>query len=153
MKIFTIGFTKSTAERFFSRLVIANVRKLIDVRLNNVSQLAGFAKRDDLKYFTKEICDIDYRHIPALAPTQPMLDQYKKDGGTWESYADKFNELIAQRHIETLDKSELDGACLLCSEDKPHHCHRRLVAEYLRNRWGRGDRTSLKAPQTSPLRS
>jgi uncharacterized protein (DUF488 family) len=136
MKLFTIGFTKTTAERFFSRLSKANVAKLVDVRLNNVSQLAGFAKRDDLKYFAKSICHIDYQHLPALAPTQEMLDQYKKDGGSWDAYALKFNDLIARRGIETLDRVSLDGSCLLCSEDKPHHCHRRLVAEYLRDKWG-----------------
>lgn len=139
MRIFTIGFTKTTAEGFFSRLAKANVSRLLDVRLNNVSQLAGFAKRDDLRYFTNEICHIEYRHVPTLAPTQAMLDQYKKDGGSWDSYAEQFNALMAQRHIETLDKSQLDGSCLLCSEDKPHHCHRRLVAEYLRDRWGEVD--------------
>ncbi len=136
MKLFTIGFTKSTAERFFTRLSKANVRKLVDVRLNNVSQLAGFAKRDDLKYLTKAICHIDYQHIPALAPTQDILDQYKKDGGAWEAYAQKFLDLMMRRQIENLSRSDLDGGCLLCSEDKPHHCHRRLVAEYLRDKWG-----------------
>ena len=136
MKLFTIGFTKSTAERFFGRMANAGVRKLVDVRLNNISQLAGLAKKDDLKYFTKEICHIGYEHIPSLAPTQEMLDQYKKKGETWDSYASKFLALMAQRQIENFDRSSLDGGCLLCSEDKPHHCHRRLVAEYLREKWG-----------------
>lgn len=136
MKLFTIGFTKSTAERFFTRIEKSGARKLVDVRLNNVSQLAGFAKRDDLKYFAKQICGVEYKHLPALAPTQAMLDQYKKEGGSWSDYAVKFLELMTQRRIEQLDRSELDGGCLLCSEDKPHNCHRRLVAEYLRDKWG-----------------
>jgi len=136
MKLFTIGFTKTTAEGFFSRLSKAKVKKLIDVRLNNVSQLAGFAKKDDLKFFTKTICNAGYEHIPELAPTQSMLDEYKKSKGTWSAYAEKFLNLMAQRKIETIDRSRLDEGCLLCSEDKPHHCHRRLVAEYLKEKWG-----------------
>jgi uncharacterized protein (DUF488 family) len=136
MKLFTIGFTKTSAEGFFTRLSKAHVEKLIDVRLNNVSQLAGFAKRDDLRYFTKTICGIGYEHIPALAPTQDILDDYKKSKGTWFTYAEKFLHLMAQRKIETIDRTRVDGGCLLCSEDKPHHCHRRLVAEYLKDKWG-----------------
>lgn len=135
MKLFTIGFTKTTARHFFERLKKAGVKSLIDVRLNNVSQLAGFAKRDDLKFFTETLCGIEYRHVPSLAPTQEMLDDYKKHGGRWDAYAQRFVGLMEQRRIENVDQSLLDGACLLCSEDKPHHCHRRLVAEYLKDRW------------------
>jgi len=108
---------------------------LIDVRLNNVSQLAGFAKRDDLQYFLREICGMDYEHLAALAPAKDMLDEYKKKGGSWDSYAVRFLRLMAQRHIETIDKAKLEGGCLLCSEHSPHRCHRRLVAEYLRDQW------------------
>jgi uncharacterized protein (DUF488 family) len=136
LKVFTIGFTKSTAERFFERIKATGAKKLVDVRLNNVSQLAGFAKRDDLQYFAKEICHIPYQHETRLAPTQEMLDGYKKDGGSWGEYEKRFLDLMAQRRIEEIEKVELDGGCLLCSEDKPHHCHRRLVAEYLRRKWG-----------------
>jgi uncharacterized protein (DUF488 family) len=136
MKLFTIGFTKTSAEKFFSRLSKANVKKLIDVRLNNVSQLAGFAKKDDLKFFARSICNVDYEHIPELAPTQDILDEYKKSKGAWSVYTSKFLDLMARRKIEQLDRSRLDGGCLLCSEDKPHHCHRRLVAEYLKDKWG-----------------
>ena len=136
MKLFTIGFTKTSAEGFFSRLSNAHVQKLIDVRLNNVSQLAGFAKKDDLRYFAKAICGIGYEHISDLAPTQGMLDEYKKSKGSWSGYAQEFLELMAQRHVESIDRARLDGGCLLCSEDKPHHCHRRLVAEYLKDKWG-----------------
>lgn len=135
MKIFTIGFTKTSAQRFFTRLKDSGAQKLIDVRLNNISQLAGFAKRDDLRYFTNQICGMGYEHVPALAPTQDILDEYKKNGGQWDAYAEKFLGLMSKRHIEDLDRSQLDGGCLLCSEDKPHHCHRRLVAEYLRDKW------------------
>lgn len=136
MKLYTIGFTKTTAENFFNRLKNSAATKLIDVRLNNVSQLSGFAKRDDLKFFAETICAISYRHIPKLAPTKEILDDYKKKKGDWTEYERKFLDLMAERKIEELNKQDLDGGCLLCSEDKPHHCHRRLVAEYLRNKWG-----------------
>lgn len=135
MKIFTIGFTKTSAQRFFTRLKDSGSKRLVDVRLNNISQLAGFAKRDDLNYFAGAICGMGYEHIPALAPTQAMLDEYKKRGGDWETYADKFLDLMTMRRIETLDREKLDDGCLLCSEDRPHHCHRRLVAEYLKEKW------------------
>ncbi|MBX7096437.1 MAG: DUF488 domain-containing protein [Myxococcaceae bacterium] len=137
MKVFTIGFTKSTAESFFTRLQKAGVKKVLDVRLNNVSQLAGFAKKDDLRYFLKAIGGIEYAHEPKLAPTQEMLDAYKKDGGDWADYEKRFLGLMAERRIEeTVPHSALDGACLLCSEDKPKQCHRRLVVEYLQQKWG-----------------
>ncbi len=137
MKLYTIGFTKKNAEQFFGKLKQAGLTRIIDTRLNNVSQLAGFTKKDDLRFFAKEILGVDYVHIPSLAPTKDILDAYKKDGGDWDTYERKFNALIGSRHIEsTLNKDILDGACLLCSEPTPHHCHRRLVAEYLRDHWG-----------------
>ena len=137
MKIFTIGFTKKSAETFFSRLKDAGVQRLIDVRLNNVSQLAGFTKKDDLKYFTKAICNIDYLHLPELAPTSEILDPYKKrKDGDWELYERQFLELMRSRSIENTPREILDRGCLLCSEEKPSHCHRRLVAEYLKDYWG-----------------
>lgn len=136
MKIFTIGFTKKSAETFFTRLKSAGVRRLIDVRLNNVSQLAGFTKKDDLRYFTKAICDIEYIHVPELAPTQDILDAYKKRKGSWELYEQQFLDLMRSRRIEENTPREmLEGGCLLCSEEKPDHCHRRLVAEYLKTKW------------------
>ncbi len=137
MKVFTIGFTKTTAEAFFTRLQRAGVKKVLDVRLNNVSQLAGFAKRDDLRYFLKAIGGIEYAHEPKLAPTQEMLDGYKKDGGDWADYERRFLSLMAERRIEeTVPRSMVDGSCLLCSEDKAKQCHRRLVVEYLQRKWG-----------------
>jgi uncharacterized protein (DUF488 family) len=136
MKLLTIGFTKKSAETFFSRLKKSGAKKLVDVRLNNVSQLAGFAKKDDLRYFVTNLCGMEYQHVPALAPTQDILDEYKKNGGAWPVYERKFLDLMASRKIENLDRRQFDGGCLLCSEDKPHNCHRRLVAEYLRDKWG-----------------
>jgi uncharacterized protein (DUF488 family) len=137
MRIFTIGFTKKTAEEFFTRLSSAGVTRLIDVRLNNVSQLAGFSKRDDLRYFLKTICDIEYVHLPEFAPTQEMLDDYRKANHDWEAYATRFLALIAERNVEnTVDREIFRDSCLLCSEAEADHCHRRLAAEYLRDRWG-----------------
>lgn len=135
LKIFTIGFTKRSAESFFTALKLAGVRRLVDIRLNNVSQLAGFTKKKDLRYFAHEICGIEYLHMPLLAPTQDMLDEYKKRKGAWSDYEQKFLKLIAERGIEQIDKSLLDGACLLCSEEKPTFCHRRLVTDYLCDKW------------------
>jgi len=136
MKLFTIGFTKKTAEKFFGMLNDAGVKRVVDIRLNNTSQLAGFAKKEDLVYFLKTIGDIDYTHSPELAPTQDIMDAFKKNKGSWEIYAKKFRALLAQRAVEdTIPKKLLDGACLLCSEEKPQKCHRRLVAEYFREKW------------------
>ncbi|MGA9643060.1 MAG: DUF488 domain-containing protein [Terriglobales bacterium] len=137
MKLFTIGFTKKSAEVFFTRLSQAGVKRLVDIRLNNVSQLAGFAKKDDLRYFSKAICNIPYEHVPDLAPTEDMLDAFKKKKGDWEIYEREFLDLMRTRRIEDSARSVLlDGDCLLCSEVTPEHCHRRLVAEYLRDKWG-----------------
>jgi uncharacterized protein (DUF488 family) len=144
MNIFTIGFTKKSAKKFFEMLRASGAKRVVDVRLNNVSQLAGFAKKDDLAYFLREICGMDYIHLPALAPTQEMLDQYKKQHGDWKAYELRFLELMKQRRIEeTISKDAVADGCLLCSEDKPHHCHRRLVAEYLKQHWGDVDVSHL----------
>lgn len=135
MKIFTIGSTQKNAQTFFTALRTAGVRRLIDVRLNNVSQLAGFTKRDDLAYFAQSICAIPYTHMTALAPTAEMLGAFRKNKESWKAYETSFNALMAARAIETMDKRIFSGACLLCSEPAPHHCHRRLVAEYLGRHW------------------
>ena len=140
MKIYTIGFTKTTAENFFDRLKHAKVKTIIDVRLNNTSQLSGFAKRDDLKYFAKILCGTRYRHFSdELAPTKEIRDAFnsqKKSDLAWDEYEKNFLDLLSQRKVETMDKSIFDGGCLLCSEDTPHKCHRRLIAEYLKKMWG-----------------
>jgi uncharacterized protein (DUF488 family) len=137
MRIFTIGFTKKSAADFFMRLKHPELQKLVDVRLNNTSQLAGFAKKDDLQFFAKAICGIEYLHLPILAPTQAMLDSYKKMRGSWAEYERQFLELMRERQIEfKISREELDHGCLLCSEDRPDHCHRRLVADYLQDKWG-----------------
>ncbi|MEI7708450.1 MAG: DUF488 domain-containing protein [Chlorobium sp.] len=137
MKIFTIGFTKTTAEQFFNRLRQPDLVRLIDIRMNNSSQLAGFTKMKDLQYFLQVINNIDYVHLPELSPTKELLDQYKKNGGDWATYEREFLSLMTSRHIQNnVDKNVIDGGCLLCSEVSPAHCHRRLVAEYFRAKWG-----------------
>lgn len=136
IETFTIGFTKKSAEQFFTKLQEAGVKRLLDVRLNNSSQLSGFAKRDDLRYFLKSLGGIEYEHVSELAPTKDILDAYKKHGGDWTVYEREFLELMAKRSIETqLTESLLDGSCLLCSEHLPKLCHRRLVVEYLDEHW------------------
>ncbi|MFM8298329.1 MAG: DUF488 family protein [Microcystis aeruginosa] len=137
INLFTIGFTQKTAQKFFDDLQKAGVKRVIDTRLNNVSPLAGFSKKADLEYFLKVIGGIDYVHVLDLAPTQDILDEYKKKKVDWTIYEQKFRQLISSRRIETkVSPDVINNACLLCSEAKPHNCHRRLVAEYLKDKWG-----------------
>jgi uncharacterized protein (DUF488 family) len=137
LNLWTIGFTKTSAERFFGQLMLSGAVRVVDVRLNNVSQLSGFAKRNDLAYFLRTICDMDYLHMPNLAPTAEMLGAYRKQEMTWDEYERQFLELMHERDIETsTPRDSIAGSVLLCSEDKPVQCHRRLVAEYLAQRWG-----------------
>jgi uncharacterized protein (DUF488 family) len=137
VEIYTIGFTKKSAGEFFGALRDAGIKRLIDVRLNNVSQLAGFTKRDDLRFFVRELCGADYIHDVSLAPEQDMLDEYRKQKGSWSEYEQRFTHLLRSRHIErSLDRSLFDEpVALLCSEATAERCHRRLVAEYLRSEW------------------
>ena len=133
--LFTIGFTQTTAQDFFERLRKAGVKRVIDVRLHNDSQLAGFAKKRDLPFFLHAICGIDYRHEPLLAPTEELmkLGRAKKR----ELWARGFRAEMVKRKIETkLDRKELEAACLLCAEKNPHDCHRSFVADYLQEKWG-----------------
>ncbi|SFU09940.1 Protein of unknown function, DUF488 [Pseudovibrio denitrificans] len=133
----TIGFTKTTAENFFGRLQEASVKKVIDVRLNNTSQLAGFAKSNDLSFFLEAIGGIGYEHQPLLAPDQDMFKAFKKEKGDWTIFKDRFMGLLSERKVESKFKADMfDDACLLCSENLPHECHRSLVADYLNSRWG-----------------
>jgi len=137
LKVFTMGFTKRSASSFFSTIRNSGIKRLLDVRLNNSSQLAAFAKNDDLAYFLEAICKAEYIHEPLLAPSQEMLDAYKKHKGSWEEYEQRFLSLMRQRQIEkNLDRSIFDlPTVLLCSEATAEHCHRRLVLEYLQEKW------------------
>ena len=137
MRVYTIGFTKKSASDFFELLKESGAKRLVDVRLNNISQLSGFAKRDDLEYFLEKICRMKYVHMPELAPTREMLDAYRKDHHHWETYEQRFLALMDERRIGKRGiKRVISNGCLLCSEDKPDQCHRRLVAEYLDRQWG-----------------
>lgn len=137
MTFYTIGFTKKPASKFFRLLKESRAKRIVDVRLNNSSQLAGFAKRDDLAYFLESVCDMEYVHLPILAPTKEMLDEYRKGDGDWDRYAQRFLNLMRERRVETeVPREIIEDGCLLCSEAEPHHCHRRLVGEYLQERWG-----------------
>ena len=137
MRVYTIGFTKKPASVFFELLRESGAKRLVDVRLNNVSQLAGFAKKGDLEYFLRKICRMKYVHMPELAPTAEMLDDYRKGRRDWATYERQFLSLIDERGISKLGiKRTIANSCLLCSEDKPERCHRRLVAEYLDRHWG-----------------
>ena len=130
--VFTIGYGGKSAAEFFGLLRQARVRCLIDVRLYNTSQLAGYAKRDDLAYFTEAIVGAEYIHLPQLAPTKEILDGYKKGVLNWDQYERQFNQLIATRQIEqVIEFGRLEKACFLCAEAKADYCHRRLVVEYL----------------------
>lgn len=137
MKVSTIGFTKKSASRFFELLRQSDVKRIVDVRLNNGSQLAGFAKKDDLAWLASELYGIEYVHLPDLAPTKDLLGDYRHGRIDWSIYENRFIDLMRERRVEeAIPKEVVSNGCLLCSEDQPHHCHRRLVAEYLNQRWG-----------------
>jgi uncharacterized protein (DUF488 family) len=137
MEIYSIGFTQKSAAEFFGALKAHGIERLLDVRLNNTSQLAAFAKQADLAYFLSEICGAAYEHEPLLAPTQEMLDAFKKRKGDWQVYEEAFLSLMRARKIEsTIEKESFARkTVLLCSEPTPEHCHRRLVLEYLQQHW------------------
>lgn len=138
MRIYTIGFTRKTAEQFFGSLRGAGIRLLLDVRLRNSSQLAGFTRAADLPFFLREICQAAYRHEPLLAPTDELLDAYRGGKLPWPDYVPRYRELLAERQVEQrLDRAELaGGTVLLCSEPTADRCHRRLALEYLQEHWG-----------------
>jgi uncharacterized protein (DUF488 family) len=138
MEIYSIGFTQKSAREFFGTLKAHGIQRLLDVRLNNTSQLAGFAKQADLAYFLREICGAAYEHEPLLAPTQEILDAYKKHKGDWDVYEEAFLALMQSRSIESaIDKESFARkTVLLCSEPTAEYCHRRLVLEYLQKEWG-----------------
>ena len=130
--LYTIGFTKKSAKQFFGLLRDNDVKQLVDVRINNTSQLAGFAKGKDLEFFTKEICHIPYKHIVDFAPTKELLDQWHKQEVTWKEYVEIYTKMLKDREIiKKYGVKSFDGACFLCSEDTPEQCHRRLLAEYM----------------------
>ena len=136
IKLFTIGFTGSSAEDFFERLRGAGVKKVIDTRLWASSQLAGFAKKKDLPFFVKELAGADYEYRDDLAPTADILKAYKDGKISWDSYEVQYIDLINHRNLaNVLSPDEVNEACFLCACKTEHNCHRRLLAEYLQREW------------------
>ena len=140
MEIYTIGHKEKSAREFFETLKRHRIRRLIDVRLINNNVFVTFTKRDDLEYFLAELCGAEYIHDTSLAPTKALLDAYKEGTASWDDYEREFGLLLRQRAVEDrLDKALFsERTVLLCSEVEADNCHRRLVAEYLSERWGGG---------------
>jgi uncharacterized protein (DUF488 family) len=135
--LYTIGFTKKSAEQFFNLLQKNGVQQLIDIRLNPHGQLSGFSKQEDLAYFLDRLINCQYRHLPVLAPTDEILKSYRDDH-QWDRYVRRFEGLMDERNVPaSLEKSDFadKASCLLCSEATPEKCHRRLVAERLSKAW------------------
>lgn len=134
IKLYTIGFTGKSAEKFFDLLRNSDVKKIVDTRINNVSQLAGFAKGSDLKFFAKEIGHMSYEHIIDFAPTKELLSRYRDKQMSWKEYEIEYLNLLDMRKVaQKTDIEKLHENCLLCSEHTPEKCHRRLLAEYLKH--------------------
>jgi len=136
MKLYTIGFTKHTAEDFFEKLKFAGVKQVIDIRINKTSQLAAFAKGSDLPYLLNKTVGIGYLSKSELAPTKELLRNYRSKEITWEEFAAKYQNQIAEsKVILSLNKGDFENSCLLCSEETAEKCHRRLLAEELSKFW------------------
>jgi uncharacterized protein (DUF488 family) len=136
VRVATIGFTGKSAEHFFDLLKNAQVCTVLDIRLNNTSQLAGFAKKQDLPYFLDRLCNAAYVEMPELAPEPDLLKRYQGKQLSWDQFAAEYVELIAKRRVESsLDVDLFQSACLLCSEHLPHRCHRTLALQYLNTQW------------------
>ena len=137
IKLYTIGFTGKSAETFFNLLKNNAVSRIVDTRINNTSQLAGYAKAADLAFFAKSIGNMDYTHKIDFAPTKDLLADYRKKKITWDNYKIEYLNLLDSRKIaDKLHVEELHQHCLLCSEHTPDKCHRRLLAEYFQHRFG-----------------
>jgi uncharacterized protein (DUF488 family) len=137
MRLLTIGFTQKPASRFFELIREHGAQVVLDIRLHPDGQLAGFAKRADLPYFLKELAECDYLHVPELAPTEEIMKGFR-EGKNWAGYERQFEMLMDERDIPgSLDRSMFKNktCCLLCSEAKPTHCHRRLIAERIARTW------------------
>jgi len=136
VKVFTMGYVGKNAREFFDILKQTGIKKVADVRLYNTSQLGGFTKKQDLEYFLQTIVGAEYIHMPVMAPTKQLLNDYKKGRLSWPQYENQFNSFIAERQIEKhVMLQDMDMMCFLCSEAKADNCHRRLVAEYLAEHW------------------
>lgn len=131
--LYTIGFTQKSAEQFFELLKKNQVARIIDIRINNASQLAGFAKGKDLQYFVKQICNANYEYVKDFAPTKELLAKWRKAEINWEQYTRVYLNLLKERSIlKKYDVKKFNNACFLCSEETPELCHRRLLVEYMK---------------------
>ena len=137
VKLYTIGFTRKSAADFFGLLRESGAKRVVDVRLRNTSGLAGFSKKSDLPWFLRELCGMDYVHLPRLSPTDDLLDAYRQKRVSWDEYEPIFQSIIERRLIRAaIPQDIIADSCLLCSEDKPENCHRRLLAEHFQRHWG-----------------
>lgn len=137
MKLYTIGFTRKSAADFFGLLRESGAKRVVDVRLRNTSGLAGFSKKSDLPWFLRELCGMDYVHLPRLSPADDLLDAYRQKRVSWDEYEPIFQSIIERRLIRAaIPQDIIADSCLLCSEDKPENCHRRLLAEHFQRHWG-----------------
>lgn len=137
MKLYTIGFTQKSAERFFGLLADHHIERVVDIRLKPGGQLSGFAKQNDLSWFLERLNGADYVHLPILAPSEEIRGDYRKTRD-WLRYVPQFEALMDARDVPaTLDRTMFEErvSCLLCSESAPDRCHRRLVAERLERSW------------------
>jgi len=130
LDLFTIGYTKKSAEKFFGIISENKIEIVADVRLYNSTQLAGFSKSWDLKYFLKQICNCSYIEMQEFAPTRSLFDNYKKGYIKWHEYERVYNEFLNTRaNLDFFGAFQNKRICLLCAEDTPECCHRRLLAE------------------------
>ena len=137
VKLYTIGFTRKSASDFFGLLRESGAERVVDVRLRNTSGLAGWSKKSDLPWFLRELCGMDYVHLPRLSPTDQLLDGYRKKQITWDEYEPIYGALIERRLVRAaIPQDIIANSCLLCSEHQPQRCHRRLLAEHLQQHWG-----------------
>ena len=137
MSLYTIGFTKHSAEDFFETLKSAGVTKLIDILINKSSQLAGFAKGSDLPYLLRVSAGITYDSIENLAPTKDLLIRYRSKEISWEVFEDLYlRQINSSGALAKLNPKDFENACLLCSEYAPDKCHRKLLADELHKLWG-----------------
>ena len=133
MKLFTIGYSKKSAEEFFDLLRANNVKRVVDIRRHNTNQLAGFTKKDDLAWFLSVIADIDYQHVLELAPSEDLMHAYRKEGLPFDEFSAQLRTQFDEREMPT--KATFDRAALLCSEADPSTCHRLIAAQYLAEKW------------------
>ena len=129
-ELFTIGYTKKSAEKFFGIITDKKVEIMADVRLYNSTQLAGFSKSSDLKYFLEKICGCDYIALKQLAPNPSLFENYKNGKTTWNEYEKIYNKFLdTQANLDFFYAFKNKRICILCAESTPEHCHRRLIAQ------------------------